>query len=502
MPDEFKNFGQSLVATSLYSNNILLGMTSGYWDLSSEFKPLLHTWSLGVEEQFYIIVPVLLMMCWRIGKVSIVYLLWAIFIGSFLFALWFVDVSPKWAFFMPLTRAWEISIGALAAIYLRRYASSISEFKYSNYCSLLGIVLIATSILLLDKSIASPGGFLLIPTAGAVLIIIFCQPDSYSFKLLGNKLVVFLGLLSYSLYLWHQPVFAFLRAYSIKTPSPLIFLAFIFLVFVLSYLTWRFIESPFRNKAIVSRKLILWFSTFGSLFFIVVGLYLNKSYGMAWRVFDNGVVIADMDKRIYNETAFNYKKEKFSTISGNKILIIGNSFARDFTNLTLENFDVSRSEIVYRNDLAECIEENLSVPAASLFSDADVIVFASGSYDKNCYLKDIAFARRHQKGIFYIGAKDFGYNLNWLIRLNKEHRKNQFNSIEDRIILADNDMSKAIGNDHFISLLAPVLVGNNIPITDDLGRMLSTDREHLTKYGALFFGKNAVAGSRYAKLFN
>lgn len=501
MPDEFKNFGQSLVATSLFSNNILLAMTSGYWDLSSEFKPLLHTWSLGVEEQYYIIVPVLLMIFWRVSKVSIVYILWAIFTGSFLFAVWFVDISPKWAFFILLTRAWEICIGALAAIYLRRYASNISEFKYSNYCSLVGIVFIVISILMFDKSIASPGAFLLIPTAGAVLIIIFCQPESYSSRLLGNKLVVFLGLLSYSLYLWHQPVFAFLRAYSIKPPSQLAFLAFIFLIFVLSYLSWRFIESPFRNRAFVSKKLILLFSVLGTIFFIVIGLYLNKSYGMAWRVFDSGVVIADMDKRIYNERAFNYKKDKFSNISGTKILIVGNSFARDFTNLTLENFDVSRSEIIYRNDLGECIDDYLSAPAASLFSDANVIVFASGGYDNNCYLKDISFARRQQKDIFYIGTKDFGYNLNWLIRLNKEHQKNQFNPIDNSVILADNDMAKAINSDHFISLLAPVLVGNSIPITDDMGRMLSTDRAHLTKYGVLFFGKNAVAGSRYAELF-
>ena len=135
MPDEFKNLGQSFVATSLFSNNVLLGLTSGYWDLASEFKPLLHTWSLGVEEQYYVIVPVLLLVFWKIGRGSIVFLLWSIFLASLLFAVWFVNISPKWSFYLLPTRAWEICIGALAAIYFIKHSKSIEEFKYSGAIS-------------------------------------------------------------------------------------------------------------------------------------------------------------------------------------------------------------------------------------------------------------------------------------------------------------------------------------------------------------------------------
>ena len=502
MPDEFKNLGQSFVATSLFSNNVLLGLTSDYWDLASEFKPLLHTWSLGVEEQYYVIVPVLLMIFWKIGKSSIVYLLWSIFITSLLFAVWFVNISPKWAFYILPSRAWEICIGALAAIYLLRYATLINKFKYSNALSFLGVILIVFSILVFDSTIASPGVFLLIPTIGAVLIIIFCQPKSISFQVLGSKSFVFMGSLSYSLYLWHQPIFAFLRIYSSEHPSSFNFLALMPLVFVLSFLTWKFVESPFRSKVFVSRNLVFSYSVFGTIFFIVVGLYLNKSYGMSSRVFNDGVVVADMDKRIYNERAFAYKKEKFSDTSATNILILGDSFARDFTNLTLENFDVSHAEIVYRDDLYGCIDDYLRRKVSnSLFIEADVIVFASGVYEKDCYLKDIAFAKSRDKDIFYIGTKNFGYNLNWLIRLDKDQRKNRFNPIADSVILSDKNMAKAIPSEHFISLLSPTLVDKNIPITDDMGRMLSTDRAHLTKYGAVFFGKKAVADTLYADLF-
>jgi hypothetical protein len=222
---------------------------------------------------------------------------------------------------------------------------------------------------------------------------------------------------------------------------------------------------------------------------------------MASRVFYDGVVVADMDKRIYNERAFAYKKEGFADKSITNLLIIGNSFGRDFTNITVENFDNNRVEIVYRDDLGQCIETKSSSKTRSLFNDADVIVYASGGYDKDCFSSDIYFANSRGKKIFYVGTKDFGYNLNWLIRLSKEQRKNQFNPIAESILVSDKVMSEAIPSEHFISLLGPTVVGGKIPVTDDMGRMLSTDRAHLTKYGALYFGKKAVAHTRYAEIF-
>jgi peptidoglycan/LPS O-acetylase OafA/YrhL len=501
MPDEFKNLGQSFVATSLFSNNILLGLTSGYWDLASEFKPLLHTWSLGVEEQYYVIVPVLLLIFWKIARGGIIYLLWLIFLGSLFFAVLLINISPKWSFYLLPTRAWEICIGALAAIYSTKYSRVIDDFKYSGSISLFGLILIILSILVFDSTVLSPGFLLLVPTMGAVLIITFCRPNSIAFSVLGNRVMVFLGLLSYSLYLWHQPIFAFLRAYSVEHPSSFSFLALIPLVFFLSYITWKFVESPFRNKSLISRNIIFFCSIIGTLVFVTIGLYLDKSYGMASRVFYDDVIVADMDKRIYNERAFAYKKEGFSDKSATNVLIIGNSFARDFTNITIENFDTSGAEIVYRDDLVQCIEGKSSSKSILLFNDADIIVYASGHYNKDCLLLDINFAKARGKKIFYVGIKDFGYNLNWLIRLDREQRVNKFNPIAEEILISDEEMRDIIPNEHFISLLGPTVVALKIPVTDDMGRMLSTDRSHLTKYGALYFGKKAVVNTRYADIF-
>lgn len=501
MPDEYKNLGQSVAATTLFSNNILLGLTSGYWDLASEFKPLLHTWSLGVEEQYYLIVPILFMLVWKFSKIHVIHLVTVIFLGSLFFAGWFVNVSPQWAFYILPARAWEICLGALAAMLTARgYLKNINH-NWAHRFSFLGFLLILISIFAFDERILSPGFILLLPTVGAVLIIVFTQADSLVYKFLANRVIIFLGLISYSLYLWHQPIFSFLRIYSVDRPQELHFVVALLLILILSILSWKFVELPFRNKNLFKTRTVFMTAGIASFVMIIIGFYLNKNYGIPSRVFDKDVSISDLDKRIYNERAFKYKVN-FSVSDREKILIIGNSFARDFINITLETFDVSNIQIAYTDDLNQCIASYAKKPQQRAFLEANVIVFASGSLNKDCYRDDIKFAKENRKKIYYIGFKDFGYNLNWLIRLSAHERKNKFNSIPPEIIEIEKDMASVIPPENYISLLAPVVVDGKIPITDDAGRLISPDRTHLTKYGAIYFGKKAVASSSYAELFN
>lgn len=501
MPDEYKNLGQSLVATSLFSNNVLLGITSGYWDLASEFKPLLHTWSLGVEEQYYILTPIMLMLAWKLSKKSIPLLLWIIFATSLLFSIWFVYISPDWAFYILPTRAWELAIGGIATIIMRSTPSITKNNLISNVLSSLGFAAILLSIFIFNETTPIPSYPLLFPVLGTVLIVIFCQPKTLVYCVLSHKWIVFTGLISYSLYLWHQPFFAFLRVYVAERPSEFQFLALIPVIYFISYLTWRYIEAPFRKRDLIDRKTIFAFSIVGSMIFVISGLYLNHTYGAPNRIGDPSFVQQDMDKRIYNEKAFTYKADKFSNQKKVKLLIIGNSFARDFVNITTETFNTLNHEIIYRSDLKQCILTHKDNLSTNLYSSADVIVFASGGADENCLDNDIRYAKENKKLIFYVGTKNFGYNLNWVIRINKDKRTNLYNTIPDSVINANIEMAGRVPRESYISLLNPTLVGNKIPITDELGRLLSTDRAHLTKYGAIYFGNRAVVGTPYSEIF-
>jgi hypothetical protein len=426
--------------------------------------------------------------------------LWAILSTSMVLALILVEYSPKWAFYLLPTRAWEICLGGLCAFYLSRISPYFTHRK-ADVLSSLGLILILAAVFGFDKTIQSPGLWILLPTLGTVLVLIFCRPGSLAFWVLGNRGLVFIGLMSYSLYLWHQPVFAYLRISSLEPPSPVSFGILLPFVFLFAYLSWKFIETPFRRKSFMSSGSVFALSGVGAVAFVLMGIWLNSNYGMAWRVFDRDVAVADMDKRLYNERVFRYKKSEWGNKSALKILIIGNSFARDFVNITLETFDIGRVEIVYRDDLDQCsFQEVQGGGAAVLFRDADVIVFASGEL-KDCSVDNVKYGKSKGKKVFYVGTKDFGYNLNWILRLPKEARRGLFNVIPDSVIAADHAMFMAFPEEHYISLLKPVLNGGRIPITDGQGRMLSTDRAHLTKYGAIFFGRASVAQTKYAEIF-
>ena len=478
----------------------MLAITSGYWDLASEFKPLLHTWSLGVEEQYYTIFPLFLMLGWRFFKKDLVRVIIGISFLSLALASWAVLSNPDSAFYLLHTRAWEILLGSLVGFYLNKEVNNIqsSIFK-KQILSLLGLVLIVTSILLYSHNQSSPGLFMLIPTLGAALIIMYAQTGTAVGVLLGSRPMVGLGLISYSSYLWHQPLFAFSRIYLVDPPSTSISVTLIVSTFILAYLTWKFIEIPFRSEVTISRKIILLLVIIISLFLISFGIYLNKSYGAPSRIYGDSVIREDIDKRIYNERVFNFKKDYFLHDKKLKILVSGNSFGRDFVNMTIETFDLKKIEIIYRDDLMDCIIPFKNNISQKLFSAADIIIFASG-FQNNCIGNDIEFSNKNGKKIFYIGTKHFGYNLNWIIRLRYDNIANQYNPLLQETLNLEREMSSAVPQQNYISLLSPIIKGGTIPITDEIGRPLSTDRFHLTKYGAKFIGEKALLESQYGEL--
>ena len=502
LPDELKNFGQSILATTLFSNNILLAITTNYWSLASEFKPLLHTWTLGVEEQYYVLFPLLMIFGWKFFRKYMAIVLGVAALLSFAAANWGLFNKPEFNFYLLPTRAWEILIGALAAFYMIGKKSTNSKFFWSELLGGIGFCLIVASVFIIGRSHAPDGLFYpTAPTLGAVLIILFSTEDTVVGRILGWGPMVGVGLISYSLYLWHQPLFSMARVYSKEPPGIAIYSVLLVLTFILAYVTWRYIETPFRNREKVGRTAIFSFALVLSVAFVSIGVYLNRNYGIVSRIYDpSKVTAADLDKRIYNERVFQKKKDSFPSDGKLKLLVIGNSFGRDFVNMTTETFDVENVDIVYRDDFSECIAPFENKTAEKLYDAADVIVFASGDATESCVADNIRFTHERNKDLFYIGTKSFGYNENWIMRLQPGDRANQWNRVLSDSLELDAKESQIVPVDNYISLMKPTVRNGYIPITDADGRLLSIDRAHITKYGAMFFGQKVLLGSRYGEI--
>ena len=211
-PDQLVDYAKSLMATQLFVANMHFLLSSGYFQTASELKPLLHFWSLAVEEQFYFAVPALLMLVARWGRLWVLGLLWVMVLTSFILADWMSTRQPDVAFFILPTRAWELGVGALVSMHYGRLDTAAVRFPGpAAAAGWIGLAMIAISVPLFSEITPFPSRYALIPVVGTALVIGFSRPTSGSGEMLSFPFVVFIGLVSYSAYLWHQPLFVFAR---------------------------------------------------------------------------------------------------------------------------------------------------------------------------------------------------------------------------------------------------------------------------------------------------
>ncbi|WEJ71907.1 acyltransferase family protein [Pseudomonas sp. PSE14] len=251
LPDEFKQLGKHIAGGSIFSSNIVLWFENGYWDNAAATKPLLHLWSLGVEEQFYIVWPFLLWAAWRL-RLNL--LVTTLILGAISFTLnmFLTHENPTTAFYWPVTRFWELLFGASLAyseFHGKKYKIDLSptiKTWLRTVCSAVGISLIAAGVIWVRED-NFPGAWALLPTIGAVLII---ASGSYAWlnrTVLSNPVIVWLGLISYPLYLWHWPLLSYARILYGEpefTARGGLALAAI----ILAWLTYTLIEKPIRQR--------------------------------------------------------------------------------------------------------------------------------------------------------------------------------------------------------------------------------------------------------------
>jgi len=285
LPGDLNNFSESLVAVSVFSSNLLFYLKSGYFATAAELKPLLHTWSLAVEEQYYVLFPIFLLLTWRLGKRWIIALLASVAIISLAAAQWGSLTHPAFTFFLLPTRGWEILVGAFVAFYLFKHDKShIINENLAQAFGVIGLLLIAYAVFAFDKETPFPSFYALIPTIGTALIILYATEQTFVGRLLGSKPLVGIGLISYSAYLWHQPIFAFARQRSYNEPSKLLLVALALAAIVLAFLSWKYVETPFRNRRRIKRSYVFVFGALCSALFVGIGLVGHLTKGFVGRL--------------------------------------------------------------------------------------------------------------------------------------------------------------------------------------------------------------------------
>jgi peptidoglycan/LPS O-acetylase OafA/YrhL len=259
---EYRTLGKHVAGSAAFVSNFVLWNEAGYFDKAAETKPLLHIWSLGIEEQFYIVWPLLLYLAWRF-RTGTLPLLLMLFLGSFVLNVHSVDTDSAADFYSPITRFWELMAGAvLAYVSLfpapRRTSRRLPPSAFSwlgaggasrimnNVNAACGLLLVVAAVLTIDGTKGYPGWWALLPVAGTYLTIAAGPNTWIGNRLLAAKFLVAIGLISYPLYLWHWPLLSLMRIANGTAPSPAAAAFAIFVSFALAWLTYFFVEKPLR----------------------------------------------------------------------------------------------------------------------------------------------------------------------------------------------------------------------------------------------------------------
>lgn len=308
--NQLAEFGKSMLSISVFASNFFFWKHTGYFETEAEVKPLLHTWSLAVEEQYYIVAPVLLWLLWRFRKEAVLPVLIALALISLAIAEYSARMWPDAAFFLPHTRAWELAIGAIAALAVKQPGDGA---RSNDILSLAGLAMIAAAIFLYDESTPFPGVYALLPTLGTALVLLYAGTGTLVNRFLSLRILVGIGLISYSAYLWHQPLFAYTRSLSIREPAAAVMIGLSIASLGLAYLSWRFVEQPFRNPSAVSRRTIYGFSAAGLAAGIALGAFIAYSDAARARVTLSGISYSELSKTIRSNRGLHKSCVEFNT---------------------------------------------------------------------------------------------------------------------------------------------------------------------------------------------
>lgn len=300
---DLAKFYKSVASVPIFISNVTFwSIANDYFHTASELQPLIHTWSLAVEEQFYIVFPIFLLLTFKFCKSWTLFLLALFGITSLLVAEWSSTAHPSFSFYWIPTRAFEILAGALLSFFTHN--KKIGQLN-GEFLSLTGLIIVIIEIIRFDSTTSSPSLHTLIPIIGTCLILAFANEKNTTGRFLGNVIFVKIGIISYSAYLIHQPLLAILKYISLN-PFPTEFsLLLVIIVFIISWIMWRYIEIPFRTHVYINSKSTITYIILTGVILIISGI--------------SGVIFTQINP--------NFESNATTEFVDKKIMLLGDSHA-------------------------------------------------------------------------------------------------------------------------------------------------------------------------------
>ena len=511
LPSKIISIAQSILSSIFFISNIFFYYESGYFGEAVALKPFIHLWSLSVEEQFYLFFPIFCIIFYK--KKLFLPILFLIFFASLLVSINFSNSHPNANFFLTPTRVWEIIAGIIFVFFEKK--NFIIKKNLIEFLCVASLFTIFLSLFILNGEDKIPNLKLLPLVLSIGILITLGEKSDISNKILTNIKLRFIGIISYSLYMLHQPMLALNKNYELFEENIGFKLLFLIISIILSFITWKYIEQPFRNSKFISNKSFIYIILSGLIFVISLCLITLKENGFIERFSKNDQYLALLNTKTqgrYVQQKFNsLKNENFLKLDDKNLIIFGDSHAMDFVNTAFENNyfknynvkTVSFSIECYLKFLDEINFKQRQISKKCLDEIPKDLNFAKNVFFVNVWenwiiedLKKIQISQLlKNKDIYILGTKSFGnININNLIKLSIEDRKNYIFRLDKKWVETQRLFIKNLTLSTYIDPYVHYCDEKfNCKIFTDKNKLISYDGSHLTQDGARYFG---------SKLFN